>query len=103
MGLSKYSRMAQSNPLTTQPEREMANIPLRDIKAGMRINVLPADIAAEPMIRTLTFVGDVKEHGKQWRVWKWKPEQKPDGRMDCGYGGIAHDAPDFESCEFSAD
>lgn len=58
------------------------------IAVGQEIDVCCLlDYSHEPMVRRITAVRVKTEYGKRWLLWYWKPQARPDGRIDCGYSG----------------
>lgn len=62
---------------------------------GIKANVIRQggkyhyDYQDMPMIRSLVNIITKKIQGEIWLYWYWIPEQTADGRIDCGYSGIA--------------
>lgn len=45
--------------------------------------------------RTITRVAPERDtSGRHWLKWFWKPEQRLDGGMDCGFGGVLVESAD---------
>lgn len=56
---------------------------------------------ATPRFRRLTKVYWERENNRRWLMWRWTPEPTGDSSTDCGYSGIAEDAPDINVREIT--
>jgi hypothetical protein len=52
--------------------------------------------------RVVTAVEIVSERGRRWLKWFWQPEQRLDGGMDCGFGGVLADSAEAYMVEVAA-
>jgi hypothetical protein len=63
----------------------MKEIPATQLKPGAQI------VLSDGGTRVVTSVGECDSFGHRMLRWSWSPQQRKDGRIDCGYSGIAVD------------
>lgn len=58
---------------------------ITSLKVGQRCNVRRCGL----MVRKVTKTERITRNGQRWFYWYWQPRAStPEGRVDCGYGGM---------------